>query len=52
MHQLGAREKRIIGLRYLSDLTQAQIAGVMGISQMHVSRILRAALDTLRLQMA
>ena len=35
-------------LRFVSDMTQSEIAAEMGISQMHVSRLLRAALATLR----
>ena len=37
-----------MALRYFDDLTQSEIADRLGISQMHVSRLLRAALDSLR----
>jgi RNA polymerase sigma-B factor len=41
---LDAREKRILTLRFFRNMTQAQIAEEIGISQMHVSRLLRRAL--------
>lgn len=45
--ELPARERAIVQLRFFEDLTQAEIAERIGISQMHVSRLLRRALDTL-----
>jgi RNA polymerase sigma-B factor len=45
--QLPPREQAIVQLRFFEDLTQAEIAERIGISQMHVSRLLRRALDTL-----
>ena len=45
---LDERERRILHLRFYSGLTQSQIALELGISQMHVSRIIRAALERLR----
>ncbi len=42
------RERQILYLRFYCELTQRQIAERMGISQMHVSRILARSLDTLR----
>ncbi|MGW0810723.1 SigB/SigF/SigG family RNA polymerase sigma factor [Nonomuraea sp. NPDC002799] len=45
---LPAREKHILLLRFHGNLTQAEIAVEFGISQMHVSRILRAVLHQLR----
>jgi RNA polymerase sigma-B factor len=45
---LPARERVIIHLRFEEGLTQSQIAAQVGISQMHVSRLLRRALETLR----
>lgn len=45
---LGDRERRIVELRYLHDLSQSQIAAQVGISQMHVSRLLRRSLETMR----
>jgi RNA polymerase sigma-B factor len=45
---LPDRERRLLELRFFEDRTQAQIASELGISQAHVSRLLRAALDRLR----
>ncbi len=45
---LGARERRVLLLRFVEDLTQSQIADMIGVSQMQVSRILRRALEQLR----
>jgi RNA polymerase sigma-B factor len=45
---LPARQRIILRLRFEEDMTQADIAQVMGISQMHVSRMLRQALGRLR----
>jgi RNA polymerase sigma-B factor len=47
MRALPERERRIVGLRVYHDLTQAEIAARTGISQMHVSRLLRASLDAI-----
>lgn len=48
LQALDDRERRIIHLRFYQGLTQSQIAVELGISQMHVSRLIRAALKTLR----
>jgi len=45
---LDERERRIVELRFFEELTQSQIAAEIGISQMHVSRLLRRALGTMR----
>ena len=45
---LSARERRVLELRFVEDLTQTQIAEMIGVSQMQVSRILRRALSQLR----
>jgi len=45
---LDPREKRILLLRYFKNMTQAQIAEEIGVSQMHVSRLLRRTLAELR----
>jgi RNA polymerase sigma-B factor len=45
---LGARERHVLVLRFVEDLTQSQIASMIGVSQMQVSRILRRALEQLR----
>jgi RNA polymerase sigma-B factor len=46
--QLSARERKVLTLRFVDDLTQTQIAQQIGVSQMQVSRILRRALNQLR----
>src|SRR5437763_2374309 len=46
--QLSARERRVLVLRFVEDMTQTQIADQIGVSQMQVSRILRRALSRLR----
>ena len=45
---LDERERRIIHLRFWEGLTQSQIAAQVGISQMHVSRLIRRALEKVR----
>jgi RNA polymerase sigma-B factor len=45
---LDERERRIVELRFFEEKTQSQIAAEVGISQMHVSRLLRSALATMR----
>jgi RNA polymerase sigma-B factor len=49
--KLPPRTQRIIALRFYGSHTQSQIAGELGISQMHVSRLLRRALEWLRAAM-
>jgi RNA polymerase sigma-B factor len=48
MRKLPAREREIVRLRFANDLTQSEIAARIGVSQMHVSRLLRSALAVLR----
>jgi RNA polymerase sigma-B factor len=48
MKLLDRRERRIISLRFGAEMTQSQIGAELGISQMHVSRLLSRALHTLR----
>ncbi|MFF1747637.1 RNA polymerase sigma factor SigF [Streptomyces mirabilis] len=45
---LDERERRIIHLRFVDELTQAQIGEHLGVSQMHVSRLLSRTLAKLR----
>jgi RNA polymerase sigma-B factor len=45
---LPRRERQILLLRFHEDLTQSEIAGLIGVSQMHVSRLLRNSLRRLR----
>ena len=46
--ELDARDQQILRLRFEEDLTQQQIAAIIGVSQMQVSRLLRRSLATLR----
>ena len=48
MDALDGRERRILYLRFVKDMTQLEIADTLGISQMQVSRLLRSTLATLR----
>ena len=48
MSVLSARERRILELRYFEDRSQADIAREVGLSQAHVSRLIRRALERLR----
>jgi len=45
---LPERERRILTMRFFGDMTQSQIAAELGISQMHVSRLLAQTLVKLR----
>ena len=45
---LPAREKKILLLRFFHGMTQSQIAAEIGVSQMHVSRLLNRTLEQLR----
>ncbi|WP_425556108.1 RNA polymerase sigma factor SigF [Kitasatospora nipponensis] len=46
--QLPERERRIVMLRFFANLTQSQISNELGMSQMHVSRLLSRILTRLR----
>lgn len=46
--RLEPRERQIIHLRFTEELTQAEIADRIGVSQMHVSRLLSVSLNKLR----
>ena len=48
LEKLPPREKKILLLRFFGNMTQSQIAAELGISQMHVSRLLARTLATLR----
>lgn len=48
---LPARERQILGMRFFQGMTQGQIADELGISQMHVSRLLAKSLAALRVGM-
>jgi RNA polymerase sigma-B factor len=48
LEALDPREKHILALRFFRGMTQSQIAAEIGISQMHVSRLLARTLQRLR----
>src|SRR5690606_1785952 len=48
LERLAPREKKILLLRFFGNMTQSQIAAELGISQMHVSRLLARTLAQLR----
>ena len=48
MASLPERERLILHMRFVKDMTQSEIAKKIGISQMHVSRLIRKALETMR----
>jgi RNA polymerase sigma-B factor len=49
LKHLPARERLVLELRFAEDLTQSEIAERIGVSQMQVSRLLRHALEQLRI---
>ncbi|MFG2503104.1 RNA polymerase sigma factor SigF [Streptomyces sp. NPDC048441] len=46
--ELGERDRHILRLRFVDELTQSQIGARLGVSQMHVSRLLSRTLARLR----
>jgi RNA polymerase sigma-B factor len=48
MDVLGDREREVLRLRFEEDLTQSEIGARIGVSQMHVSRLIRQAVTRLR----
>ena len=48
LRALPERDRLVLYLRFVEDLTQSEIAQQIGVSQMHVSRLIRAALAKLR----
>jgi RNA polymerase sigma-B factor len=48
LERIPPRERLILRMRFVEDLTQTEIAARVGISQMQVSRLLRRSLDQLR----
>lgn len=48
LDRLSDREQQILYLRFFEDLTQAEIASIVGISQVHVSRVLSKSLERVR----
>jgi RNA polymerase sigma-B factor len=51
VNRLPDREREIVRMRYVEDLTQDEIAARVGVSQMHVSRLLRRAIERMRVQL-
>jgi RNA polymerase sigma factor (sigma-70 family) len=51
MAHLNPREREIMALRFVEELPQTEVAKRLGISQMHVSRLQRAAVEHLRREM-
>ncbi|AJE81152.1 RNA polymerase [Streptomyces albus] len=49
--ELGERDRRLLEMRFGQEMTQAQIGAELGLSQMHVSRLLTAVLRKLRRNM-
>ncbi len=49
---LPARDRQIVAMRYYDEMTQSQIAAAVGVSQMHVSRLLRRCLSRLKVGMS
>lgn len=48
LRRLSSRDRRIIQLRFVDGLTQSEIAAKLGVSQMQISRLLSASLQSLR----
>lgn len=48
LDELPERERRIVAMRFVDNLTQSEIAARVGVSQMHVSRLLARSLERLR----
>jgi RNA polymerase sigma-B factor len=48
MAHLTERERKILAMRFVDEMSQAEVARRLGISQMHVSRLQRAAQEQLR----
>jgi len=51
LETLPRRERTIVCLRFFRQLTQSQIAAEVGMSQMHVSRLLSRSLSVLRAEL-
>lgn len=52
LEKLSDKERKVIRLRFFMDKTQAEVAGIIGLSQVQVSRIEKQALLTMRKYMA
>lgn len=51
INKLSFRDKEIISLRYFYDKTQSQVASILGISQVHVSRLEKKILKEFRMML-
>jgi RNA polymerase sigma-B factor len=51
LSQMPPRDRRVLEMRYVEQRTQREIAAEVGLSQVHVSRLLRASLDRLHDQL-
>jgi RNA polymerase sigma-B factor len=49
MRALPERDRRVLQMRFVEDLTQSEIAERIGVSQMHVSRLMRRAIGRLQI---
>lgn len=52
LRQLDDRERKIVRMRFGHEMTQAQIGEELGVSQMHVSRLLSRIVQRLRTGMS
>ena len=48
LKELPERERRILRMRFIDDMTQSEIAAQVGVSQMHISRLIRRSLERMR----
>jgi RNA polymerase sigma-B factor len=48
LQSIGPREREVLRLRFVEDLTQAEIGERIGVSQMQISRLIRQSLTRLR----
>lgn len=48
LQELGSRERSIIRMRYYEDKTQTEVAGIIGVSQVQISRLEKKILKTIR----
>ena len=48
LRALPERDRLVLKLRFVDDMTQSEIAAHIGVSQMQVSRLIRRALERLR----
>jgi RNA polymerase sigma-B factor len=51
LRELPERDRKILELRFGQDLNQAEIGAHLGVTQMHISRLLRRILDRLRAEL-